>query len=202
MSNEIVQIRIQSRVDMKENWIKENPTLLDKEIGYERETGKYKIGDGIHEWNDLLYSSVGNEGITVEQFNALNSIVNDKVDKIQGKNLSTNDFTNDYKNKVDNLNSIIDTKVDKISGKTLSSNDFTNDYKTKIDNTEHLVEEKIAALIDSAPETLDTLNELAKALGNDPNFATTVLNQLSQKADITYVNNLFNSIVNGEEVYY
>ena len=44
--------------------------------------------------------------------------------------------------------------------------------------------------------------ELANALGDDPNFATTVLNQLSQKADITYVDNLFNSIVNGEEVYY
>ena len=126
---------------------------------------------------------------------------------------ASNDFTNDYKAKIDNtehlveekiatLIPIINNKVDKISGKTLSSNDFTNDYKAKIDNTEHLVEEKIAALLASAPETLDTLNELAKALGNDPNFSTTILNQLSQKADIDYVDNLFNSITNGEEVYY
>lgn len=40
----------------------------------------------------------------------------------------------------------------------------------------------IAALVDSAPETLNTLEELAEALGNDPNFATTVTNLISKKA--------------------
>lgn len=40
----------------------------------------------------------------------------------------------------------------------------------------------IAALVNSAPETLDTLEELAEALGNDPNFATTVMNLIGQKA--------------------
>ena len=39
----------------------------------------------------------------------------------------------------------------------------------------------LAALAGSAPETLDTLKELADALGNDPNFATTVLNKLAEK---------------------
>ena len=42
-----------------------------------------------------------------------------------------------------------------------------------------------ASIVDSAPETLDTLNELAAALGDDPNFATTVTNQIAQKADKT-----------------
>lgn len=40
----------------------------------------------------------------------------------------------------------------------------------------------IAALVNSAPDTLDTLQELATALGNDPNFATTITNALSAKA--------------------
>lgn len=40
----------------------------------------------------------------------------------------------------------------------------------------------LAALVDSSPGALDTLNELAKALGNDPNFATTVMNALAGKA--------------------
>lgn len=40
-----------------------------------------------------------------------------------------------------------------------------------------------AAIVDSAPETLDTLNELAAALGDDPNFATTVTNQIASKQD-------------------
>lgn len=39
----------------------------------------------------------------------------------------------------------------------------------------------VAALVDSAPGTLDTLNELATALGDDPNFATTVTNSLATK---------------------
>ena len=42
---------------------------------------------------------------------------------------------------------------------------------------------KVAAMVSSAPETLDTLNELAAALGNDPNFATTVSNQIGNKVD-------------------
>lgn len=41
----------------------------------------------------------------------------------------------------------------------------------------------IAGLAGTVPETLDTLQELAAALGNDPNFATTVLNQIGQKVD-------------------
>ena len=40
-----------------------------------------------------------------------------------------------------------------------------------------------AAIVDSAPETLDTLNELAAALGDDPNFATTVTNLIGTKVD-------------------
>ena len=40
-----------------------------------------------------------------------------------------------------------------------------------------------ANLVDSAPATLDTLNELAAALGDDPNFATTVTNSIAAKAD-------------------
>lgn len=45
------------------------------------------------------------------------------------------------------------------------------------------VQASISALVDSAPETLNTLNELAAALGDDPNFATTVSNQIGNKAD-------------------
>lgn len=47
------------------------------------------------------------------------------------------------------------------------------------------VEQKINDLVNSAPEALDTLKELADALNSDPNFATTVTNQLSNKADKT-----------------
>lgn len=55
------------------------------------------------------------------------------------------------------------------------------------------VDTAIANLVESAPGTLDTLNELAAALGDDPNFATTVTNQIAGKE---------NAIVAGTTVQY
>ncbi|EMB3555290.1 prophage tail fiber N-terminal domain-containing protein [Escherichia coli] len=49
------------------------------------------------------------------------------------------------------------------------------------------VRKLLAALVDSSPETLDTLNELAAALGHDPNFATTITNALAGKQPLNDV---------------
>ncbi|AXD33605.1 phage tail protein [Salmonella enterica] len=49
------------------------------------------------------------------------------------------------------------------------------------------VRKLLATLVDSSPETLDTLNELAAALGNDPNFATTMTNALAGKQPLSDV---------------
>ena len=45
------------------------------------------------------------------------------------------------------------------------------------------VDSAVSSLVNSAPTTLDTLNELAAALGNDPNFATTVATEIGEKLD-------------------
>ena len=66
----------------------------------------------------------------------------DKVDKVTGKGLSTNDYTNAEKTKLENLSNYDDTaltsaladKVDKVTGKGLSTNDYTNAEKTKLEN--------------------------------------------------------------------
>lgn len=55
-------------------------------------------------------------------------------------------------------------------------------YYTKSE-TDNKISTEIAELVDSAPETLNTLNELSEALGNDPNFATTVATNIGNKAD-------------------
>ena len=52
---------------------------------------------------------------------------------------------------------------------------------TKNAATTSYVDTAVAGIVNSAPATLDTLNELATALGNDPNFATTVATQIGQK---------------------
>lgn len=49
-------------------------------------------------------------------------------------------------------------------------------------SAKNYADQLIAQLIDRSPETLDTFRELAEALGNDPNFATTILTKLGQKA--------------------
>lgn len=51
--------------------------------------------------------------------------------------------------------------------------------------TDSAVSTAISNLVDTAPTTLDTLNELAAALGDDPNFATTVTNSIAEKAPLT-----------------
>jgi len=58
--------------------------------------------------------------------------------------------------------------------------DYYNKTETDAKITEG-VETAITNLIDSSPETLNTLSELAKALGEDPNFATSIAEKLSQK---------------------
>ena len=67
---------------------------------------------------------------------ASEEVLNTKVSKIEGKGLSTNDFTDDYKNKVENASTKdeLGKKVDKIEGKGLSTNDFTDEYKDTLDN--------------------------------------------------------------------
>ena len=53
---------------------------------------------------------------------------------------------------------------------------------------------EVAKVVNSAPSTLDTLNELAAALGNDPNFATTVSTQIGQKANKTDVDSQIQNV--------
>ena len=79
----------------------------------------------------------------------------------------------------------IDTKLNSKANKTttLSGYGITDAYtKTQVDK-------KVSDLVNSAPETLATLNELASALGNDPNFATTIATQIGNKANSSDVYN-------------
>ena len=65
--------------------------------------------------------------------------------------------------------------------------------------TKSYVTTQITNLVDSAPTTLDTLNELAAALGDDPNFATTVTNSIAAKLDAS-VNPIKNATVANDTI--
>ena len=68
-----------------------------------------------------------------------------------------------------------------LTGKTVTvANASTGDNDTTAANTA-FVQQEIAALVDSSPSALNTLNELAAALGDDANFSTTVNNNIATK---------------------
>lgn len=75
---------------------------------------------------------------------ATQTALDSKVDKVEGKGLSQEDFTTELKSKLDGLSNYDDStitealsnKVDKISGKGLSTNDYTTEEKTKLEGIE------------------------------------------------------------------
>lgn len=73
-------------------------------------------------------------------------------------------------------------KTDKIDAYTKAESDAKYQLKGTYASVEY-VDGRVANIVNSAPETLDTLQELAQALGNNPNFATTVANEIGTKAD-------------------
>lgn len=150
-------------------------------------------------------------------------------DKLIAKSSTPNDLLIEI-NRAISIENNLQSQIDELSNNGVNvnlSNYYTkkevndlipNDYLTEIPSeyitetelnsknytTLNEVEVKISELVDSAPDTLNTLNELATALGNDPNFATTIASQIGLKADITVVNELsqtINNKVNKEDVY-
>ena len=75
--------------------------------------------------------------------------------------------------------------------------DITRSYgiadQTVLTSAESYTDQKIADVVDGSPEALDTLYELAKALGDDSNFATTVLDQIGQKLPTTTFENFIDN---------
>lgn len=107
-------------------------------------------------------------GGTINEFWAFVLSIKNKVDKKEGYDLSKNDFTDELKAKLDGIEEHANyiTKVSQLD----------NDLKYQ---TEEEVKQMISDLVDGADDALDTLKELAEALGNDPNFATTITNKLT-----------------------
>ena len=75
--------------------------------------------------------------------------------------------------------------------------DITKSYgiadQTVLTSAESYTDQKIADVVGGSPEALDTLYELAKALGDDSNFATTVMDQIGQKLPTTTFENFIDN---------
>jgi hypothetical protein len=136
--------RIQVRRDTAANWTTNNPTLANGEIGFETNSGKFKIGNGSSAWSALDYFLDGSDLLAY---------------------LTTASAASTYLTQA-SASTTYATKAE------LSNIDLSSASAAAV-----------AAIVDSAPATLNTLNELAAALGDDANFASTVTTALGNKLD-------------------
>lgn len=127
--------------------------------------------------------------------------IDDLNDKVEGYHTSETESIAQEKAAREAADAALeDKKVDKVSGMGLSHNDYTDADKLKLDGiqdganlvtkvselqndsgfvTEADVNQAINDLIGAAPEALDTLKELADALGDDPDFAGTITRKIT-----------------------
>jgi len=157
---------MQQRRGTASQWTIADPVLAAGEIGVESDTAKFKIGDGVNTWSNLDYFETSTQaGATFIEDSEKGA--NDGVATLDGTgNVPAAQLSN-----VDFTGYATEAYADQAETDAVTSaNSYTD---TAIGN-----------LIDSAPTTLDTLNELAAALGDDANFASTVTNSLANKSDV------------------
>jgi hypothetical protein len=139
--------RMQQRRGTATQWTTANPTLAPGEIGFETDTNQFKIGDGVNQWEDLSY---------FKNLEDLGGSLDDYVPLT----------TKGQANGVASLNAqgvIPSEQIPSLVG-------LDTEITTAVNNA-------VTALVDGAPLALNTLNELAAALGDDANYAQTILGQ-------------------------
>ena len=143
--------------------------------------------DGIH----TTAVSIDGEAAATEKY--VDEAIANNVPNVDFDGYATEDFvTSSIDSAKEELSESIVAESDEWKvvddvGNIIFSVDATGAHTTELTlngkSVGDIAEEKIASLVDSAPDTLNTLNELAAALGDDPNFATTVATEIGKKVD-------------------
>ena len=152
-----VNTQFQVRRGTAAQWTSANPTLAAGELGFESDTNKFKIGSGSTAWASLSYAALQSSDIAELSQDAIDSALT-----------AGTGITKTYNDAANTLTLAVDTST--IATKTYADS---------------AVSTGVASLIASAPSTLDTLNELAAALGNDANYASTITTALGLKAPLS-----------------
>ena len=182
-----LETKLQNQIDANNTELsnKLNKEITDRQLeaselrtGLITETSERKTADQIlqHSIDDITQkvednSDSAKEGLAQEKAarEAADAALEDKkVDKVSGMGLSHNDYTDAEKNKLDGIQEGAN-RITKVS-------ELQNDsgFVTEAD-----VNQAINDLIGAAPEALDTLKELADALGDDPDFAGTITRKIT-----------------------
>lgn len=138
---------MQQRRGTASQWTTANPVLAAGEIGFETDSGKFKIGDGTNTWSLLKY------------FLNLDAL-----------DLDGDGFVTDAKV------GVADGVASLNSEGFLPPSQLPDAYLTTKINT------ALAAIVGAAPEALNTLNEIAAAFNNDPEYADNVTAALNLRA--------------------
>lgn len=186
-ADEALETKLQTQVDANHTDLygKLNKEITDRQVEAselrtsiitetsERKTADQIIQHSIEDLQDKVDANHTSETESIAQEKAAReaadaALENNKVDKIPGMGLSHNDYTDAEKNKLDSIQE--------------GANNITKVSELENDSgfvTEADVNDAIEKLIGTAPEALDTLNELAAALGDDPDFAGTITRKIT-----------------------
>ena len=146
--------------------------------------------DGVNNFIALSSKSVSSEEIQslVDKSFSTTKLTSEGQElqlSINGKNVSTVIIEDKYLQHIhfdEGTKELVFSIGDNSDELRIDLSKVLGDFATKKD-----VEDKIGNLVDNAPESLDTLLELSKALGDDPNFATTVFTEIGKKVNKTEV---------------
>ncbi len=186
--------KINYRIDEEVTAREETHAQIKAECKVENDNIKILIGDETTralEAERALQSAIDTEAINRE------AAINEALAKIPDVDL-TGVATETYVENVVNTERVRALKEERALQAAINNEILERTYAIEevialipdvedIDLTEYAktsyVDEKVASIIDTAPEALNTLNELSAALGDDPNFATTVSTEIGKKVD-------------------
>ena len=114
----------------------------------------------------------------------LNTLVSAEEERATAAEAANKKAVEDEATARTNADNALDARLDKLEGSGAGS------VAKALADAKSYADTKVAGILDSAPETLNTLNELAAALGDDPNFATTVMTEIGKKANSQHGNHV------------
>lgn len=165
-------VQIQFRRDTTANWASANPVLAAGEMGINTTTNQFKIGDGTTAWNSLAYAPLTG---TVADL--------DDVTNVTITSATNGDLLKWNGSAWVNAAGYALLASPALTGTPTAPTASAATNTTQVATTA-FVRGEVTALVNSAPGALDTLNELALALGSDAAFSTTVTTALGTKAPL------------------
>ena len=165
---------MQQRRGTQAQWTAANPILAAGEIGFETDTSRFKMGNGSSTWSALQYFANSAE---------LASLLDGAPDLLNTLNelaASIGDDPAFFTTTANNLALKAPLASPTLTGTPTAPTADSTTNTTQIATTE-FVQTKVNQLIDAAPGALNTLNEIAAALGDDENFAATVSSNIATK---------------------